>query len=66
MDPAKIKGISEWPVPKTLTQVRSFLGACNFYCTFIPVKNVETGCAECGTNVGGVLWSYSERFAPKG
>jgi hypothetical protein len=36
MDPAKIKGISEWPIPKTLTQVRSFLGACNFYRTFIP------------------------------
>jgi hypothetical protein len=30
------------------------------------VMNVETGCAECRTNVGGILWSYSERFAPKG
>ena len=36
MDPAKIKGISEWPQPKTLTEVRSFLGFCNFYRTFIP------------------------------
>jgi hypothetical protein len=25
------------------------------------VMNVETGCAECGTNVGGVLRSYSLR-----
>jgi hypothetical protein len=30
------------------------------------VMNVETGCAECGMNVGGVLRSYSERFTPKG
>jgi hypothetical protein len=30
------------------------------------VMNVETGCAECGMNVRGVLRSYSERFAPKG
>jgi hypothetical protein len=28
--------------------------------------NVETGCAECGANVGGVLRSYSERFTPRG
>jgi hypothetical protein len=25
------------------------------------VMNVETGCAECGTNVGGILQSYSLR-----
>jgi len=31
MNPAKIKGISEWPVPKTLKQLRSFLGFGNFY-----------------------------------
>jgi len=36
MDPAKIRGISDWPVPKTLTETRLFLGACNFYRNFIP------------------------------
>jgi hypothetical protein len=35
MDPAKVKGILEWPQPKNLTEVRSFLGFCNFYRTFI-------------------------------
>jgi hypothetical protein len=35
MDPAKVKGILEWPQPKNLTEVRSFLGFCNFYQTFI-------------------------------
>jgi hypothetical protein len=31
MDPAKIKGIANWPTPTTVKQVRSFLGFCNFY-----------------------------------
>jgi hypothetical protein len=35
MDPAKIKGIANWPTPKTVKQVRSFLGFCNFYHPFI-------------------------------
>ena len=36
MDPVKVKGITEWPVPTTICEVHSFLGFCNFYCTFIP------------------------------
>ena len=35
MDPAKLKGIQDWPVPKTVKQVRSFLGFGNFYRKFI-------------------------------
>ena len=35
VDPGKIKAINEWPEPKTLRQVRSFLGLCNFYRKFI-------------------------------
>jgi hypothetical protein len=31
MDPTKIKGIANWPVPTTVKQVQSFLGFCNFY-----------------------------------
>jgi hypothetical protein len=31
MDPAKIKGIMEWPVPKNIKQVQVFLGFVNFY-----------------------------------
>ena len=36
MDPVKIKGISGWPVPTTVKQVRAFLGFRNFYRRFIP------------------------------
>jgi hypothetical protein len=35
MDPAKIKGIANWPIPTTVKQVRPFLGFCNFYQPFI-------------------------------
>jgi len=35
MDPAKITTIIEWPIPKKLRDVRSFLGFGNFYRRFI-------------------------------
>ena len=35
MDPAKIAGVAEWPIPTTVKQVRSFLGFCNYYQPFI-------------------------------
>jgi len=35
MDPIKVEGITKWLIPTTVKQVRSFLGFCNFYCTFI-------------------------------
>jgi hypothetical protein len=35
MDPAKVKAITDWPIPKNLKQVQSFLGFCNFYRRFI-------------------------------
>jgi hypothetical protein len=35
MDPVKILGIKDWPTLKTVKDVCSFLGFCNFYCPFI-------------------------------
>ena len=35
MDPAKVHSILDWARPKTVRQVRSFLGFCNFYRRFI-------------------------------
>ena len=35
MDPSKVKAVSEWPVPKNLREVRSFMQFCNFYRNFI-------------------------------
>jgi transposase InsO family protein len=35
MDPSKTKAIAEWPTPKTVRDVRKFIGFCNFYRAFI-------------------------------
>jgi len=35
MDPIKVAGVAEWPVPKTKKELQSFLGFTNFYCRFI-------------------------------
>jgi len=35
MDPTKLQGITEWPAPRNLRQLRSFLGFGNFYRRFI-------------------------------
>ena len=35
MDPGKLNGIRQWPVPKNVKQVRSWLGFGNFYRKFI-------------------------------
>src|SRR5882757_9259497 len=36
MDPTKVKGVEEWPLPRNPTDIHSFLGFTGFYCYFIP------------------------------
>ena len=35
MDPSKVKGVTDWPVPKNRKELQGFLGFLNFYCRFI-------------------------------
>src|ERR1700675_81226 len=35
MDPVKVAGVTDWPVPKTRKELQSFLGFTNFYRRFI-------------------------------
>jgi len=35
MDPVKVAGVTEWPIPSNQKEVQSFLGFTNFYCRFI-------------------------------
>ena len=36
MDPIKIASVQDWPTPKNVTEVQSFVGFINFYHRFIP------------------------------
>jgi len=35
MDPSKVEGITNWPMPTKVKEVQSFLGLANFYCRFV-------------------------------
>lgn len=35
-DPSKLESIKNWPVPKTVKDIRSFLGSCSYYRKFVP------------------------------
>ena len=35
MDPVKVKGVQNWPLPTNKREVQSFLGFCNFYRCFV-------------------------------
>ena len=35
MDPGKVKGVTDWPVPKNRKELQGFLGSLNFYRRFI-------------------------------
>ena len=36
MDPAKLKGVADWPQPQCVTDIHAFLGFTRFYCFFVP------------------------------
>ena len=35
VDPKKVKSMMDWPIPKTLNNVREFLGLTGYYCKFV-------------------------------
>jgi hypothetical protein len=36
VDPSKVQEMMDWKPPKSIHQIRSFLGLASYYCRFIP------------------------------
>ena len=43
MDPDKLRVINEWPIPRNLHELRSFIGMCSYYRRFIEKFSVIAG-----------------------
>jgi hypothetical protein len=60
MDPVKVEGITAWPTPTSVKEVRSFLGFCNFYRAFIPAFSHKARPLNNLTKKGQ-QWSWTEK-----
>jgi histidyl-tRNA synthetase len=58
MDPAKIKGMMEWPEPKNLKQTQVFFGFTNFYRRF--VRGYSEVARPLTQLTGKMGWSWGE------
>jgi hypothetical protein len=58
MDPKKIEGVWDWPVPKTVKQLQGFLGFANFYHQF-----TENLLRRCKGNVTNLRRAISLKFS---
>lgn len=56
MDPAKVRGISEWPTPKSVKDIQKFRGFANFYRRFI--KDFAKITCPLDRLMGKVPWQW--------
>ena len=49
MDPVKIARVRDWPTPKNVTEVQSFMGFVDFYHRFIPEFSHVANLLHCLT-----------------
>jgi len=64
MDPKKLSGIVDWPIPRNVRQVRSFLGFGNFYRRFIAGYSTIARPLTLLTRKGQPFdWTYEQQTA---
>lgn len=57
VDEEKIKPIKEWSIPKTLTQLRVFVGLCSYYRRFVKVFSRIAAPLIDLTKKGAFMWN---------
>jgi len=62
-DPAKISAIQSWPTPKTVTELRSFLGLTGYYRRFIQSYGVICRPLVDALKKNSFIWSASQDLA---
>jgi len=50
MDPSKVSAIMDWPTPKNVTEIQSFLGLRNYYCNELNSYNHQVVIGSSITN----------------
>src|SRR6185369_9810396 len=64
MDPKKVQTVQEWPTPKTVRDVQSFLGFANFYRKFIrDYSRISAPLTEITKKEQGFKWEEEEEQA---
>ena len=64
MDPIKVAGVKDWPTPHSVTEVRSFLGFCNFYRRFMEdFSHIARPLNDLTTKDKKWIWGETERSA---
>ena len=61
MDPVKVAGIADWPVPSTVRDVQFFLGFATFYCCFTPHYS-DTACPLLDLTKKTHPWSWDQSY----
>ncbi|PKU64278.1 RNA-directed DNA polymerase [Dendrobium catenatum] len=61
VDPRKVQSIREWPIPKTLFDVRSFHGLANFYRRFIRGFSIIVAPLTDCLKASSFLWSTEQQ-----
>lgn len=63
-DPDKVKAVAEWPVPRTVRDVRSFLGLASYYRKFIPhFADIASSLADLTKKRATFVWGDEQQEA---
>ncbi len=60
MDPKKLKGVTDWPIPKNPTEIQKFLSFTSYYRYFVQGYS-KIACPLLDLTKKAVVWDWGER-----